>query len=102
MSTRSLYVVPCRVLVAPPPTWYGPPMVCTRNPREGRHCCLKSANGHRDGPLEPATLVSVVDFEAMQLRGVSKLATLTWMGHGFRLRRAQLLTLNPKPFHIHT
>ena len=24
------------------------------------------------------------------------------MGHGFGLRYAQLLTLNPKPFHIYT
>ena len=46
--------------------------------------------------------MSVVAFEAMQLRGVSKVATLAWMGHGFGLRRAQLLTLNPKPFHIYT
>ena len=44
-------------------------------------------------PPEPAIFVSVVAFEAMQLRGVSKVATLTWMGHGFGLRRAQLLTL---------
>ena len=65
-----------------------------RNPREGRHCCLKSANSHRDGPPEPAIFVSVVAFEAMQLRGVSKVATLTWKIHGFGLRRAQLLTLN--------
>ena len=41
-------------------------------------------------------------FQAMQLRGVSKVATLTWMRHGFGLCRAQLLTLNPKPFHIYT
>ena len=51
---------------------------------------------------EPGILVSVVTFEAMQLRGVSKVATVTWIGHGFGLRRAQLLTLNPKPFHIYT
>ena len=43
-------------------------------------------------------LVSVVTFEAMQLRGVSKVKTLAWLGHGFGLCRAQLL--NPKPFHI--
>ena len=42
------------------------------------------------------------DFEAMQVRGVSKVATLTWMGHGFGLRRAQLLTLDSKPFHTYT
>ena len=47
-------------------------MVFTRNPRESRHFCLKSANSHRDGPPEPGILVSVVTFEAMQLRGVSK------------------------------
>ena len=52
-------------------------------PREGRHCCLKSANSHRNGPPEPGILVSVVTCEAMQLRGVSKVATLTWMGNGF-------------------
>ena len=77
-------------------------MVYTRNPREGRHICLKSANSHRDGPPEPGILVSVVTFEAMQLRGMSKVVTLSWIGHGFGLRRAQLLTLNPKPFHIYT
>ena len=49
------------------------------------------------GPPEPGILVSVVTFEAMQLRGVSKVATL-----GFGLCRAQLLTLNHKPFHIYT
>ena len=84
-------------------------MVYTRNPREGRHICLKSANSHRDGPPEPGILVSVVTFEAMQLRGMSKVVTLTWIGHGFGLRRAQLLTLNPfisihlnpKPHHPH-
>ena len=75
-------------------------MVYTRKPCEGRHFCLNSANSHRDWPPEPGILVSVVTFEAMQLPGVSKVATLTWMGHGFGLRRAQLLTLNPKPFHI--
>ena len=32
---------------------------------------------HRDGP-EPAIFVTVVAFEAMQLRGVSKVATPTW------------------------
>ena len=62
------------------------PMRYTRIPREG---------SHRDGPPQPRILVSVVAFEAMQLRGVSKVATLTWMNHGFGLRRAQLLTLNP-------
>ena len=93
---KYLYMVPCCVLVAPahpPPPWYGPPMLYTRNPREGRHFCLKSVNSHRDGPPEPAIFVSVVAFEAKQPRGVSKVATLTWMGHGFGLRRAQLLTL---------
>ena len=45
--------------------------------------------------------MSVVTFEAMQLRGVSKVATLTWIGHGFGPRCAQLLTLNPKPVHIY-
>ena len=54
------------------------------------------------GPPEPGILVSVVTFEAMQFVGVSKLSTLTWMGHGFGLRRAQLLTLNPKPFHTYS
>ena len=35
--------------------------------------------------------VSFVAFETMQLlRGVSKVATLTWMGHELGLRRAQL------------
>ena len=38
----------------------------------------------------------------MQLRGVSKVATLTWMGYGFGPRRAQLLNLNFTPFHIYT
>ena len=42
-----------------------------------------------------------MSFEAMQLRGVPKVATLSLMGHGFGLRRAQFLTLNPKPFHIY-
>ena len=60
----------------------------------------QSANGHRDGPPEPGILVSVVTVEAMQLRGVSKMATLSWTGHGFGLRCAQLLTLNPKSVHI--
>ena len=68
----------------------------------GHHFYLKSANSHRDWPPEPAIFVSEVPFEAMQLRGVSKVATLTWMGHGFGLRRAHLLTLNPKPFHTST
>ena len=77
-------------------------MVSTRNPRECRHVYLKSANRHRDGPPEPGIPVSVVTFEARRLRGVSKVATLTWMGHGFGLHRAQLLILNPKPFHIYT
>ena len=88
--------VSCVSSPRPPPPWYGPPMIYTRN--QGCHCCLKSANSHRDGPPEPAIFVSVVAFEAMQLRGVSKVAALTWMGHGFGLRRAQLLTLNPNPF----
>ena len=52
-------------------------MVSTRNPRECRHFYLKSANRHRDGPPEPGIPVSVVTFEAMRLRGVSKVATLT-------------------------
>ena len=85
--------MPCRVLVVHPPPWYA---------LECRHFCLKSANSDRDKPPEPAILVSVVAFEAMQLRGVSKVASLTCMGHGFGLRRAQLLTLNPKPFYIYT
>ena len=38
------------------------------------------------GP-EPVILVSVT-FEALQLRGVSKVATLAWIGHGFGLRPA--------------
>ena len=46
--------------------------------------------------------MSGVTFKAVQLRGVPKVATLTWMGHGLGLRRAQLLTVNPKPFHIYT
>ena len=75
-------------------------MVYTRNFREGRHCCLKSQQS-QGWPPEPAIFVSVVALEAMQLRGVSKVATLAWMGHGFGLRRAQLLTLNPKSFHIY-
>ena len=40
--------------------------------------------------------MSIVTFEAMQLHGVTKVAKLTWIGHGFGLRRAQLLTLNRK------
>ena len=40
--------------------------------------------------------MSVVTFQAMQLRGVSNAATLSWRGHGFGPRCAQLLTLNPK------
>ena len=52
------------------------------------------------GP-EPGILVSVVTFEAMQLRGVSNAATLSWTGHGFGPRCAQLLTPNPKPVHIY-
>ena len=79
-----------RVGTPPPPP--PPPMVSSppppngkaRNPRKGRtFFCLKNANSHRDGPPEPGILVSVVTFEAMQLRGVSKVATLTWIGHGF-------------------
>ena len=46
-------------------------------------------------------LVSVVTLEAMQLRGVPNAATLSWTGHGFGPRCAQLLTLNPKPIHIY-
>ena len=75
-------------------------MVVPRNPREVRQECHKSVNSHMEGPSEPAILVSVVTFEAVQLRGVSKLATLTWAGHGFGLRRTHMLTLNLKPFHI--
>ena len=52
-------------------------MVYTRNPREGRTFVSKNANSHRDGPPEPGILVSVATFEATQLRGVSKVATLT-------------------------
>ena len=40
--------------------------------------------------------VSAVAFEVLQ-----QVATLTWMGHGFGLRRAQLLALNPKRLHIY-
>ena len=36
--------------------------------------CLKSANSHMEGHPEPVILVSVVTFEAVQLRGVSKVA----------------------------
>ena len=39
---------------------------------------------------------------AMQLRGMSKVVTLTFTGLGFGLCRAQLVTLSPKPFHIYT
>ena len=62
------------------------------------------SNSHRDGPSEPGILVNVVTFEsyATSWRVHAKVATLIWMGHGFGLRRAQLLTLNPKPFHIYT
>ena len=60
----------------------------------------KVPNSHRDGPPEPGILLSVLTLEAMQLLGVSKVATLAWMGYGFGLRRAELLTLNPEPFHI--
>ena len=66
----------------------------------GSRFCLKSGNSRRDGPPEPGILMSVVTFEAMQLRGVSKVATLSWTGHGFGLCCAQLLTLNPKSVHI--
>ena len=38
---------------------------------------------------------------AVQLRGVPNAATLSWTGHGFGPRCAQLLTLNPKPIHIY-
>ena len=73
-----------RVACRYPHPWYAPPpMVYTRNPREGRPFRLKRTDSHRDGP---------VTFEAMQLRGVSKVATLTWTGHGFGLCRAQLLS----------
>ena len=82
------YMVPCWVFVA-------------RNPREGRHCCLNCQQS-QGWPPEPAIFVSVVAVEAMQIRGVPKVTPLTWMGHGFGLRRAQLLTLNPQPFHIYT
>ena len=69
-------------------------MVYTRNPREGRHFCLKGANSHRDGPPEPGILMRVVTFEAMQLRGVSKVATL--LAHnGPRLRSAP--AADPQP-----
>ena len=46
--------------------------------------------------------MSIETFESIQFRGVSKVATLAWIDHGFGLRRAQLLTLNPKSVHIYT
>ena len=74
-------------------------MVYTRNPREGRHICLKSANSHRDGPPEPGILVSVVTFEAMQLRGMSKVLNPKPHRPHHRGRRGA----NPKPnTHHHT
>ena len=60
---------------------------------------MRNTKPETHNPLH-TILVSVVTFEAMQLRGVSKVATLTWIGHGFGLRRAQLLTLNTKSVHI--
>ena len=48
------------------------------------------------GPPEPGILVSVVTFESY---------ATSWRvqsGDTHGLRRAQLLTLNPKPFHIYT
>ena len=71
-------------------------MVRTRNPREGRAFVSKVPTVTGMGPLEPGILVSVVTFEATQLRGVFKVATLSWLGHGFGLCCAQLLILNPE------
>ena len=67
----------------PPTPQPATPMVYTRNPRFKRK--VPTVTGM--GPPEPGILVSVVTFEALGPRGVSKVATLTWMGHGFGLRR---------------
>ena len=72
--------VACRYTPHPQPAT---PMVYTRNPRFKRK--VPTVTGM--GPPEPGILVSVVTFEALGPRGVSKVATLTWMGHGFGLRR---------------
>ena len=106
-TTSTLYMVSCRVSVPhPPPPWYPPPqMVKTRifvYIREGRGFVSKVPTVTGMGPPEPGILVSVVTFEATQLRGVFKVATLSWLGHGFGLCYAQLLTLNPKPVQIYT
>ena len=84
----------------PPPSYPPPPPTKWSKSSWGSRFCLKSGNSRRDGPPEPGILMSVVTFEAMQLRGVSKVATLSWTGHGFGLCCAQLLTLNPKSVHI--
>ena len=93
--------VACRY---PPPTPHGIPlqMVKTRNPREGRTFVSKVPTVTGMAFPEPGILVSVVTFEATQLCGVFKVATLSWLGHGFGLCSAQLLTLNPKPVQIYT
>ena len=67
--------------------WYTP----SRSPREGVTFVSRVPTVTDMGP-RAWILGSVVTFEAMQLRGVSKVATLTWMGHSFGLRRAQLQT----------
>ena len=66
-----------------------------------RVALLSQKSQQSQGWAEPGILVSVVTVEAMQLRGVPNAATLSWTGHGFGPRCAQLLTLNPKPIHIY-
>ena len=87
-------MVPCRVSVPLPP----PPlaMIYTRNLVRVVTLVSRVPTVAGMGSPSPRILVSVVAFEAMQLR-VSKVATLTWMGHGFGLRRAQLRTLSLNP-----
>ena len=91
-------MVSCRVSAPPPP----PPNGKARNPREGRTFVSKVPTVTGMGPPEPGILVSVVTFEAMQLRCVSKVATLTWIGHGFGPRRTQLLTQPETLSHLYT
>ena len=81
-------------MVSPPPP---PPNGKVRNPRKGRTFVSKvpTVTGMSPRTGDPR------DFQAMQLRGVSNAATLSWTGQGFGPRCAQLLTLNPKPVHIY-
>ena len=75
--------VACRYPPPPPlPMVSHPPNGENPNIREGRSFVSKVPTVTGMGPPEPGILVSVVTFEATQLRGVFKVATLSWLGHG--------------------